>query len=87
MPAAAPDPNPESAALLRDYRNRLPVGDDLSPAEPPLAGLREQVLAKRNTRVYWAGLEELTRTVDAAKGVSNGSTLAALLKKPSLAAE
>jgi hypothetical protein len=45
------------------------------------------VLAKRNTRVYWAGLEELTRTVDAAKAVSNGSTLAALLKKPSLAAE
>ena len=80
MPDAASDSNRESAALPRDYLNRLPVGDDPSPAGPP-PGLVGYLLARRHSPDYWAGVEELARRVDAAKGTPLGSTLAALIKK------
>ena len=80
MPAAAPDPNP-SAELPRDYLNRLLVGDHPSHAESPSSGLVGYLLARRHRPEYWAGVEELARRVDAAKGVPLGSTLAALIKK------
>ena len=78
MPDAASDPNPESAALLRDL-NR--VSDHPGRAGPPSSGLVGYLSARRHNPVYWAAVEELARRVDQVKGVPLGSTLAALIKK------
>jgi hypothetical protein len=44
----------ESAALLREYLNHGPVGDDPRAAEPTPARLSGYVLARRHS-VFWAG--------------------------------
>jgi hypothetical protein len=72
--------DPTSAETLRNYLNSLPVEvDSGGPELPP--GLREHVLKMRESRVYWASLEEVTFPVDKAKGLPLGATLKAFLTK------
>jgi len=72
--------DPASAETLRHYLNSLPVEVDSDCPEPP-PGLREHVLKKRESRVYWAGLKQVTFAVDKAKGLPVGSTLKVFLAK------